>query len=501
MTLNRVRLYKEFRVLRNVWLVGVVGLLLLSIAVLTDPKAHYPHIITELSFVFYPVIAFVLGAMSFGSEFDYGTMPLFLSQPILRKQIWKEKILALTLAMFVFYLVFGLNVIISMGFKSYWYYFENGFIPGFYVLLYAGVGGLFFSLYLRQTHLAVWSSLFAPIIILFAGGYLDSVIVWYTGFSLVGGIDPKEETFWFVVIFVAPWYILGYFLAHWRFLRLEISTTVKDIRTSVKSTAQTFGVFQTIFLPFLKQRWSALIMKEIQIQKPAIQLGGMICILWLLDAAFMQVGSKRVNWFMSGASIILFRPAVFFALPLAIGASMSSWERENGVADWQHSLPFSRHTQWAMKVIIGIVLTTIFVRILGVILDYWLVLDLAHMKGNYEPADRWLSKVAFGALAASLYASTLTRSPLLALVGGIAISGVSVFFFLFGFCHGFVLEMSVYRFASVDVYQMCIIAAVVYLFGYWNYIRRWEGMWWTIIQVVVWLGGAYVLGWIGSELG
>ncbi len=490
MTLNKVRLYKEFRALRTVWLLGLTGLVFLRLGPLFIASTDLHQFFDMLFYGMYIIICFVLGAMSFGNEFDHGTMPLLLAQPIPRKQIWFDKIVILALFFLSFII---LNSFITSLLREYSHHHGNlgiDILLGCYIFLLAGIGGPFFSLYLRQTHLAVWTSFIT--MFLFTS-FFPGLVVTFIYKPSNGNIAIL-----FLLLLTFPWYVCGYILAHNKFLNLEL-TASNSWKKRSENKDHTPSINTRIVATWLfHNRWGAVLFKELQIQTTAILFGIMILLLWVVVAVLMLIGNKELNWLLGGASIILFRPAVFFALPLAIGASIASWERENGVADWQDSLPFSRHSQWAIKVLMGLVLTTVFVRFLGVILDNWLVLDLAHMKGNYEPADRWLSKVAFGALAASLYASTLTRSTLLSIVSGAAISMICPYLFLVGYCHGFDMYRSVYRFASVSNTDLCFIALIVYLFGYWNYIRRWEGIPWIMVQVVTWLGGAFAMGWFGS---
>ena len=128
------------------------------------------------------------------------------------------------------------------------------------------------------------------------------------------------------------------------------------------------------------------------------------------------------------------RPCVFFFLPISIGACAVALERENGVVGWQHSLPFSRRTQWAIKVLVCLALTGVFSCAIGVNLDRALFssLELTDGPRRIERATHWFGILALGATIAGLYASSLARSTLPALVGGIVLCAFTSFAVGFG---------------------------------------------------------------------
>ncbi len=91
MTLNRVRLYKEFRLLAPVWLLGVFSIVVLTLAARFDSDEDRQIFLLFASYGVYTVFTFVIAAMPFGSEFDYGTLQTLISQPVPGIRIWREK--------------------------------------------------------------------------------------------------------------------------------------------------------------------------------------------------------------------------------------------------------------------------------------------------------------------------------------------------------------------------------------------------------------------------
>jgi hypothetical protein len=83
------RFWKELRPLLAPWLVGAAAGILGLVAV---EDGAPPYMVAPFFFGSIALIA----AMSFGMEFQHGTLPLLFSQPIDRSRLWREKLVALS---------------------------------------------------------------------------------------------------------------------------------------------------------------------------------------------------------------------------------------------------------------------------------------------------------------------------------------------------------------------------------------------------------------------
>src|SRR5678809_457744 len=94
------RLAKELRALALPWCVAApAGIILHSLALGVIEEGDFLNFIEVIAgFVFLGGLL-ALAATPWGSEFQQGTLPLLLSQPIARSQIWREKLVAAFLAM------------------------------------------------------------------------------------------------------------------------------------------------------------------------------------------------------------------------------------------------------------------------------------------------------------------------------------------------------------------------------------------------------------------
>jgi ABC-type transport system involved in multi-copper enzyme maturation permease subunit len=505
MMLNRVRLYKEFRALSFEWMLGVFGIVVFALAAKYDTDVDRQQLFLFGSFGIYAVFTFVLAAMSLGSEYDYGTIQLLLSQPVPRKKIWSEKITILFLQMISLNIILVIVMVITRDCFHEDYSFRDFVISSLFLFFFGMIGGLFFSLYVRQTHLAVWCSLFAPIIILFAEGYLDSAILWYTGFSIDQYLKHAVDGPTLLIILFAPWYIIGYFISHRKFLKLDIAKDLKEYKRTETDNTHPISFGKVFTIPIPRNRWSAIILKEVLLQKTPLLVAVLILFLWFMDAGLvLLVNSDIDRRDLAYPLVIIIRPLMFFVLPLTIGACSVSGERNTGVMDWQHSLPFSRKRQWIIKSCVCLSLTAVIVLGVGLGLEYAFWTRVGTLRMGIKPDSFVYGVLSLGALASGLYASTLAKLTLQALAGAFIIPMVGAMLFVWGALHGIPDSGHLVTpgwGTTLTLVSTPFIVTFVYVFGYWNYIRRWEGVWWTVVQVVVLLGGAYTLGWIGSELG
>jgi len=379
------RLAKEFRQLAP-WPLAAVALLF-AFGPFVEPGPGFPFAV--MSYLLLSV--FVPAARSFGAEFDEGTMAQLLSQPMARARIWREKLLALAITTGLAYGALQLA-------RYLFYGWELG-AADMLMCLAAVTGGPLVSLYLRQSFLAFLGAISLPSV---------PIWIWLAVVYLVRG-DIHVGFFWVHLPPAIVYGPLAYLGARRRFLTLELDrgpSASLDLR----------GFFRV--RP--ERHWGVtarLILKELQIQSPNLLVAGVAIFLWSLLCG-MAAASVGGAWF-GPLSIMTAMPSglLILVFPLLLGSTAVAAERQLGVADWHASLPVSRARQWWIKVLVvaslaagGSILAGFLDRSLAALLD-------ARELPWVPTADilPWL------AAAVGVYASSRSREPMRALMGGIVL--------------------------------------------------------------------------------
>jgi hypothetical protein len=122
---------------------------------------------------------------------------------------------------------------------------------------------------------------------------------------------------------------------------------------------------------------------------------------------------------------VLVSSVLIFIFPLQLGATAFAAERQMGLADWHSSLPVSRSRQCWVKVLVVMTLALVAGGALGGYLDSLLftALEARRLGWSPVPPGLWLSIIA---AAAGVYASSLSREPLRALMGGVALLALTL---------------------------------------------------------------------------
>jgi len=189
---------------------------------------------------------------------------------------------------------------------------------------------------------------------------------------------------------------------------------------------------------------SALIKKEIRLQKSNITFALVVCLVWALDFLLVFTGERPLSSGLLTTGKLVQIVHYFFILPcllalfpIMVGASSVSQERKLGILDWQISLPPSRRMQWIVKTGVAFILSLFFGGVLFSFLDRTLVWnlgihDISWMWGekNIVPVPlrfKGLRPGIFPILFVSMgmYLSSICRDPYRALMAGFGFLGLS----------------------------------------------------------------------------
>ena len=379
-------LRKELRALLPAW-VGAVALVLIG-------AASTGGVLEELAPMGYLLGSFILGGLAFGHEYLNGTMPLALTQPVSRRQIYLAKMVVLALAL-------G-----TLAVVSYWAVLAG--LPE--RELPAPVGRIMAFLFL--TPLLAGPAMTIATRSAIAGTVLNGAPAGFimVAAAIVGvyrfGWDERAITefqstlFWIVV---PLYWVLSAVWGWIAFMRLE----------AVEGGGIDFNPFARLRTPRIEARRvhpiAALVAKELHLQQ----------MVFVVAAGYALV-----------AGLILMRPSVdprvigilvpvtfMYAatLPILVGALASAEERQFGTHESQLLLPMAASRQWAVKV--AVALTLSLVLAIGLPLLALLPLDAARLAQVRADVKIWPMMVLIIVVASgSLYVSTLTKSGIRAMV-------------------------------------------------------------------------------------
>jgi len=387
-------LRKELRMLLPAW---AVALLLATMPVW--PWRVFPPFL-EFSF---GAAVVLLGLTPFGQEMSGGTFGLLLVQPDKRARFWRIKAGLLALALLS---VWGL-------FAVCWFYACHYLHPEFapflgtpgimaeitgLVALLAFSGGLWSTLLLREVTTAFFASVLVPVAIY---GAADA---WMGGNQVWGDVV--------VALALAIYACAGVLLA-WRLFLNAQDTGWTGGRLSVGSVLR--GPYRGLALGFQKKRgpFFALFCKELQLQEVTMVLVPLLFIFHLVALAARHFAPI---WSLHQVALNATPFLWTLTVPLVVGCVAVAEERRCNTLESQLCLPVRQYGQFAVKVVVVMVLAMVF----GAFVP-WGLENLGLCKTDFAGLRYLNMFLAIAAIVAgiSFFASTMTRGMLQAFAVGL----------------------------------------------------------------------------------
>ncbi|MGO8678308.1 MAG: hypothetical protein ACLQVX_20905 [Limisphaerales bacterium] len=348
--------------------------------------------------------AMMLGLSAFGREFSLRTLPLILAQPLERNQIWRTKTAVLAGAMASVFAAWCLCCMSYMylhpGMRqaSWW---EMLTIAGTAAVV-TFAGGLWTTLLLRQVSAAFWFTILAPAAIALA-------IDWLGG-------SPAT-----VVAALGLYSVLGFFWARRLFFRFQEAGWTGGV-----ILIPGWRSHDAALQPALRAHrpLAALFWKELQLQQVSLlAIGG----LFLLHLAVVEV--RRFGHDSLGATLragLEVFGGLWLIVPLLVGSSSVADERNLGVTPELLCLPISSRLQYALKLLVVLVLGGV---LSGLLL--WTAEGIGTTVHGGSNIEAFKTPFQFNTLVSAtliclglsligFYASTLTRSIIQALAAAAA---------------------------------------------------------------------------------
>ena len=396
---------KEVRMILPAWVAAII----LTIAPLwfiaaVEQTAFYSTIGLGLGLGF-------LGLSPFGQEFNFGTFGLLLSQPISRQRIWLVKISVLILA--VLSVAGCLCAWLWLRFSGL-HFLQQQTISNWQVLALLSfmliTGGLWSTMLLRQASTAIWITLLTPWV-------LWLVLLQFVSEARISLLAPT-----LIIIYG----ITGLLWARHQFLHAEDRQHSGET-LEVPGYNKLFSWVQPA--THRTNPIMALFRKELQMHQGVLPLAGIAGVLHIAAIVRAKMIAGDPNYASNYTSVIIAGGLWFIwgcALPGIIGSTAVAEERKLKTAEAQMCLPVGQRTQWLIKWISVLFLTTIISGVIPLVLTQFDPSIPARM--DVVPA---YACTALFVLIVSFYSSTLAQNTLQALEMTVILGSALVMIFQF----------------------------------------------------------------------
>ena len=328
MTAKSTRILKEARPLFWPWC-AVVGAGAL-------PLLRPPHPLSEISRLGFDLGIPLLATLPFGNEFQHRTLPLMLSQPVSRKEIWREKLSVAAMAVLTAALVFFLSwrasgvpmdrqswalaaaaIIVLPASAAYWTLLTRSIIGG--MVLNLGV-----------------------YVFLFVLG--DQVVFWGRGYSKL-----SDSTFISTMSAVFLAYAAIMLWLGWRRLaRFQATGAAAGDDLLIAGPDVMPGAFAGWFRCRPSGVVLNLVRKELRLLRPVWLFTILAAVAWTWVTAVWLLNHRAMPTHLEMAGLIVGMGCTLLIVILAGSASLGE-ERSSGTHAWHLTLPAPALLQWGVK--------------------------------------------------------------------------------------------------------------------------------------------------------
>lgn len=335
-------------------------------------------------------IAFLVGtplmaALSFGDEFHHRTMVLLLTEPVSRTRVWLEKWLVVVTVVGV---VTGIELVV-------WSIQARDDLPLASAAVYAVMVVCSAPLWTLVARSTIGGLVFTGSVIMMlelaAGLYFDLVL----------GIHVRPEVFGNTAglqVVRATYSLVSLGLGWWVFARFQAAGAGFG---AVSGTADGWAI--------LRARRGRLIgniiRKELTLQRPTFMAAAAFVACWLIALVVIQMRSRPAAL---GEILLPLLIGSYISLVVALAGTISAGEDGAlGIKAWHLTLPVSARRQWAVKLVVALVVGIVLATAVP-----WLMVAVADLvsKGHVRTGPLFQpSFVVFvaGAVVLAFWASTL----------------------------------------------------------------------------------------------
>jgi ABC-type transport system involved in multi-copper enzyme maturation permease subunit len=370
--------------------------------------------------VFYTIGCALMGATTFGVEYEQKTIGSLLMQPFPRASIYREKLIVLGVLLSLALLETFVGALVSRPAGSDIQ--DKSMMLMVPVLAFCT--GPILSLRTRGTLAGTVLSIATPMLLIGISHLVSALLRWIRQPALeeLASSEPAWRWSGFVLCayaFVGSW--LG-----WRaFSQLEVKEQV-DTRSGLNPFAGPIDRILQFVIPSRGTTGTAMLWrKEFRLHVVPWMITGLMVGVWVLLLAGRRV-SESVRWEtqISYEEGFVLLSVLFGGMTLLLTGSASiSEERQLGVLDWQLTAPASVKRQWWIKVGATFALSLLLGIALPAVL---LVLALGTSWLDQWKGGEWLVAAYVNGLllfvGVAMYGSSLSRNTVKAVCGTIALS-------------------------------------------------------------------------------
>jgi hypothetical protein len=364
------RLIKELRSLPLPWCVAAaaMGFLLLPLLLWAVPDPAAPDDFKSFCIVGGEVAFFVsivaVAALSFGAEFQQRTLPLFLSQPISRARLWREKSLSLGMAIIVVLAAHWITLFmfrmsgVRFGYGESLYSLSAALTAAAFILATV-CSSAFWTLVTRSSIGGLVFNIGSQCLVVI--GITSSLEKWLPAFA------SDESLVAAVLLGASLIYSPAMLWLGWRkFAHLELRDSAFGESVATPTISFGFGGKLTWLRCRPVGRLSNLVRKELRLQKPAFLIGGVFSVCSLLTCGLSFLQPSRAATYE-----VIFDVMTAACVPLLLllpGCIAMSEEKSLGLAAWHLTLPVSIRLQWLVKFVIATAIAITMAIVLPVLL-------------------------------------------------------------------------------------------------------------------------------------
>jgi hypothetical protein len=413
------RLAKELRALWLAWCVAALAAAGYLVALNQSgfARGEFGSFLIGLAGFAFVAGCLLLAALPMGSELQERTLALLLSQPLERARLWKEKLLAATIAVGALAIVHGT----AAGATGQVRLGEAVIYLLFLAAAICSAG--YWTLATRSVIGGIVTAVGAPIGLSFA----VHVTVYY-GLGLRPGFDERTTT---VLAICAGAVYSAFFL--WLGRRQFVELELKDPLTWGNAQVPEAFVPKILVALFRCRPAGALrnlIRKEVCLQKPIFLISAVFATGWFL-VFFLLVVEPAHQYIYVGTLNALTAIQIILTVVLTGCVSLGE-EKALGLAAWHLTLPVSARRQWLVKlgVAAGVVVVMGFVLplLLAVLTSIKTNVGLAYFLANKQPDGAlWTSLALTVVFVLSFWSGSLAKDTVrAALICVLAFIGILV---------------------------------------------------------------------------
>ncbi len=398
------------------------------------------------------IAPFIIGLVfmavtSFGREFTSSSFQLFLSQPVSRRQLWREKTAILGIATLSVWLVYW-----TMLSGARQFHLGQGALA---LLVAFGImtTGLWTTLLFRQVVPALCFSLLIPCLLYpFVGPF----------FGLLAGLSlPPWVGVTIVFLPLAAYGAAGFYFARWLFVRAQDLQPLRFERIRTPVDRETAVAHR----PAVRRRgttWN-LTLKEIRLHEVNFYCALVLFLVLGALAVVFAAWEKEEAFEVVEISVIL----VLLFMPVLVGSVAIAEERKLGTLEMHNGLPVSRVRQFLVKLAVTFIAILALALVLPLIVIHVVAstADVHLLDGYLREVWEISGLVAFAVFAGSVafFVSSLSRNTPAALL----VATVTLALALLGF--GWIVDRQLVDVVLAIALGVPAAAGVLLILSFSNY--------------------------------